>query len=168
MLYLLFAATLAAIFFLKPHQTGRVEKKGVPQIMFIDFRSFEITEKGILSVGRGLVAEKFPQFMKIKSPYFKRLTPQGRESIKAKEAVYNEDGTLLFERSVVLKLEEGWQIDTEKTYFDLKRKVYSTAGLPFTARYGESVVRGKNMFYYQKSGKITADSIKADIATEDI
>ncbi len=167
-LFILFAAALAAIFFLKPHKVGTVEKKGVPQITFFDFNSFEITEKGVESTGRGLMAEKFSHIMKIKAPRFKRLTPHGIESVEAKEAIYTEKRSLLFDKSVVLSREDGWRITTDRIYYDIKKRLYSTQGYPFTAYYGKSVVRGKNMVYYQKSGKIKADSIKADIATEDI
>ncbi len=167
-LIILFAVTLAAIFFLKPHQTGRVEKKGVPQIMFFDFKSFEITANGVESIGRGLMAEKFARLMKIKSPYFKRLTPHGSESVESKEAIYTENRSLLFKKNVKLWREDGWSITTDRINFNIKKKIYSTQGLPFVAHYGESVVEGKNMVYYQKSGKIKADSIKANIVTEDI
>ncbi len=168
MLLLLFVSTLAAIFFLKPHRTGRVEKKGVPQVVFFDFKSYEITKKGVESIGHGLMAEKFANIMKIRSPFFKRLTPSGSESVEAKEAVYTEDRTLLFKKDVKLRRDDGWRITTDRIFYDIKRRIYSTQGLPFVARYGESVVRGKNMVYYQKSGKIIADSINANIATEDI
>jgi len=168
MLLLLFVVTLAAIFFLKPHRTGKVEKKGVPQIVFFDFKSYEITRNGVESIGHGLMAEKFTNIMKIRAPFFKRLTPAGSESVEAKEAIYTENRSLLFKNDVKLWREDGWRIATERVYFDIRRRIYSTQGLPFVARYGRSVVRGKNMVYYQKSGKIIADSIDANIATEDI
>lgn len=168
LLLLLLAATLAAIFFLKPHKISAVKKEGIPQILFLDFISFEISTYGVESVGRGLMAEKFADSMRVKAPKFRRLTPQGTEAIKAKDALYKENRSLLFDKDVELTRDDGWRINTQKLYYDLKRRVYSTEGLPFIARYGKSVIEGKNLFYYQKSGKIRADSIKANIAEEDM
>ncbi len=167
-LFILLAAALAAIFLLKPHRVATVDKKGIPQIVFFNFESFEITKNGVESVGRGMMAERFSNVMKVKDPYFKRLAPHGVESIAAKEALYRENRNILFTKSVVLLRDDGWKILTERINYDIKKGNYSTQGYPFTAYYGKSVVRGKNMVYYQKSGKIRADSIKADIETEDI
>jgi len=167
-LLLLLTATLGAIFFLKPHKIGNVEKKGVPQVVFLDFKNFEITPDGVESMGRGLMAEKFATVMKVKSPAFRRVTPHGIESIRAKEALYKENRSLLFSKDVKLTREDGWIVSTQKLFYDFKKRVYTTKGLPFVAIYGKSVIEGKNMFYYQKSGKIIADSIKAKIAEEDI
>ncbi|WP_457595003.1 hypothetical protein [Hydrogenimonas sp.] len=168
LLLLLFFTTLAAIFFLKPHKVGTIEKKGIPQIMFLDFKSYQISEEGVESIGRGLMAEKFGPVMKVKAPYFRRLTPHGVETIEAKEGVYTENRSLLFSRDVRLSREDGWRIATNRVFYDLKKGIYTTQGAPFVAHYGRSVVEGKNMVYYQKSGKIRADSIKANIVNEDI
>jgi len=168
LLLLLLAATLAAIFFLKPHKVGTVEKKGIPQIMFLDFESFRISRDGVESIGRGLMAEKFGRIVKIKAPYFRRLTPHGIETVEAKEGIYTEKRSLLFSRDVRLVRDDGWRITTNRVFYDLKKRVYTTQGAPFVAHYGRSVVEGRNMVYYQKSGTIMADSIKANIADEDI
>ncbi len=136
--------------------------------MFADFISFEITKNGVESTGRGEIAEKFGRIMKIKAPYFRRLTSHGIESIEAKEALYTQNRSIYFSKDVKLMREDGWYVETDRLYFDLKKKIYTTQGRPFTAYYGKSVIVGRSMVYYQKSGKIRADSIKAKIATEDI
>ncbi|BDY13916.1 LPS export ABC transporter periplasmic protein LptC [Hydrogenimonas cancrithermarum] len=164
---LLFLLMAGAIFWLKPHKVDVVKKKGVPQVAFIDFQSYEITPNGVEALMHGERALKFADYMHVELPEMKRLTPKGVESVKAKEAfLYDREGIELKER-VHLARSDGWEITTDRIYYDLKKKVYTTKGLPFTARYGKSVVEGKSMVYEQKSGKISAESIRAIINEED-
>ena len=164
---LLFLLTAGAVFWLKPHKVDVVRKKGVPQVAFVDFESYEITPKGVEALMHGRRALKFADHMHVELPEMKRLTPKGVESVKAEEAfLYDRKGIELKQR-VHLTRSDGWKIVTDLIYYDLKRRIYSTKGFPFTAHYGESVVKGKNMVYEQKSGKISAESIRAIINKED-
>ena len=49
----------------------------------------------------------------------------------------------------------------------MKTNIYSTQGDRFKAYYGENIVTGDNLKYYQESGKIFADKIDAKIYNED-
>jgi LPS export ABC transporter protein LptC len=162
-LALLFVLTMAAVFFLKPHQVDVVKKRDLPQIEFSDFESYEITPQGVDALLQGAQAQKFIDYLYVTYPHLKRRSPQGIESMTANEAFFYDHKGIRLKEKVVLSRSDGWRILTERIYYALKEKYYSTEGFPFTAYYGQSVVMGKNMVYRQKSGKITADSIRAII-----
>jgi LPS export ABC transporter protein LptC len=165
---LLFLLAFAAIFFLEPYHVSPVVKRGVPQVAFIDFESYEIKRDGVASHLKGSRAEKFQKTLRVEDAEMVHLAPRGEESVRAKEAIFVFDKRIELKEDVRLSRSDGWRLDTERLYYIIDKKLYTTRGSDFLITYGRSVVRGKNLFYYQKSGKIKAESIDAKIAEEDM
>ena len=163
----LFVLAGAAIFWLEPHHVSLIEKKGIPQIAFIDFESYEITPEGVTNHLKGASAKKFLHTLRVQDAELVHLTPKGEESVRAKEAIFIENRGIELKDDVHL-MKSGWRLDTNRLFYVFEKKLYTTRGAPFVITYGQSVVHGKNLYYYQKSGKIKAESIHAKIAEEDI
>ncbi len=159
---------MGAVFFLKPHHVAVVEKKGFPQVVFVDFESYEITAGGVTTHLKGEVARKFPERLSVEKVVLTRLSEGVEETVRATKALFRENESVELKGKVSLERSDGWRLDTSWLRYDIPRKLYSTRGTPFKILYGRSVVSGKNLNYYRKSGKIKAESIRAKIAEEDI
>ncbi len=160
---ILFIVTIVAIFSLKPHRIAVVSKKGIPQVQFIDFESFEITPKGVDAWLEGALGEKFGEKLHVTRLKMKRLAPAGIEFAMAREALMDDHRSIDLFDDVRLSRSDGWRFETSKLRYDMRKKLYSTQGAPFVAHYGQSVVKGKNLVYRANSGKITAEKIRAHI-----
>ncbi|WP_201353401.1 LPS export ABC transporter periplasmic protein LptC [Hydrogenimonas urashimensis] len=165
---LLFALAFSAIFFLEPYHVARIEKRGIPQIAFVDFESYEITGDGVTGHLTGEKAEKFMDRLQVSNAQLIRLAPRGEESVRAKKALFFLNRRVELRGDVHLEKEGGWVLDTQRLTYIIDKKLYTTQGFSFVITYGSSVIHGKNLHYYQKSGKIKAESIDAKIAEEDI
>lgn len=160
---ILFLLTIAAIFSLKPHRIEVVDKKGIPQVQFIDFKSYEITPEGVEAWVKGESGKKFGEMMHIVQLMMKRRTEAGVEFAMAKEALLNNRHSIDLYENVRLERDDGWRFETSRLHYDMSKKIYSTQGASFVAFYGKNVVQGKNLRYLAKSGKITAEKIRARI-----
>jgi LPS export ABC transporter protein LptC len=167
-IFLLFVLAFSAIFFLEPYHVSPVVKRGIPQVAFIDFESYEIEKDGITSHLKGKRAEKFPRILRVERAQLVHLAPRGEESVRADEAIFFLQERIELKNNVHLAKSDGWRLDTDRLYYIIGKKLYTTRGSDFTITYGKSVVHGKNLYYYQKSGKIRAESIDAKIAEEDM
>ncbi|WP_300366950.1 LPS export ABC transporter periplasmic protein LptC [Hydrogenimonas sp.] len=165
---LFFALAVTALFLLKPYHVSYVNKKGVPQVAFIDFESYEITPKGVLNHLKGTLAKKFSDTLIIENPKLTRLAPRGKESLSARKAIFTQNRGIELKEDVHLSRSDGWNIETSRLYYDIASKLYTTEGSEFLITYGRSIVTGRNLYYYQKSGKIKAETIHAKIAEEDM
>ena len=164
---LLFAATIAAVFLLKPHRIDVVSKKGVPQVQFIDFDSYEITKAGVDAWLKGALGEKYGPKMHIRKLKLKRRSAAGTEYVTASEALLDDHRSIQLEKKVYLTRSDGWKFVTQRLRYDMKKRIYSTQNLPFVAYYGRSVLHGTNLRYMEKSGKIMAQKIHAKLYEED-
>ena len=164
---LLFGSIVAAIF-LKPFETIKIEKENLPQLKFISFESFEITKKGVESVGFGREAFKYERNITIKFPKFMRQTHKGVETVLANNGVIVEDSYAKLYGLVKLHRDDNLTIKSSKILYDMKTKIYSTKKDRFEVHYGRNVLTGETLKYHQKSGKIFADRIYAKIFEEDI
>lgn len=167
-IFLLFVLAFCAILFLEPYHVSPVVKRGIPQVAFTDFESYEIKRDGVTSHLKGKRAEKFSRTLRVTDARLVRLAPRGEESVRAKEAIFVFDKRIELKKDVRLAKSDGWRLDTDRLYYIIGKKLYTTRGSDFVITYGESVVHGRNLYYYQKSGKIKAESIDAKIAEEDI
>ncbi len=165
---LLFILACAAIFLLKPHHVARIDKREIPQIAFIDFESYEIRPEGVTDHLKGREAKKYPHMLRVRHAELLHLAPKGKESVRADEAIFMEKRGVELKENVHLLKSGGWRLDTSRLYYIPQKKIYTTRGADFVITYGKSVIHGKNLYYYQKSGKIKAESIHARIAEEDI
>jgi len=163
---LLFGSIIAAAL-LKPFETVKVKKDNLPQLKFVSFESFEITKKGVESVGFGSEAFKYEKKLTIKFPKFMRKTNKGIETVSANNGVIVEDSYVRLYDLVELHRDDNLTIKSSKMLYDMKAKIYSTEGDKFEAFYGKNIVTGQALKYYQKSGKIFADRIHAKIFEED-
>ena len=163
---LLFGSVIAAVL-LKPFETIKIKKENIPQLKFVSFKSFEITKKGVESIGFGSEALKYEKRLTIKFPKFMRQTKKGIETVSANNGVIVEDSYVRLYDFVELSRDDNLTIKSSKMLYDMKTKLYSTEGNRFEAYYGKNVVTGESLKYYQKSGKIFADKIYAKIFEED-
>ncbi|WP_353662794.1 LPS export ABC transporter periplasmic protein LptC [Hydrogenimonas sp. SS33] len=164
----LFLLTLAAIFTLQPYHVGIVEKKGIPGIVFEDFKSYEITPKGVESILSGHIGKKFAHTVIVEEVNLTRLAPMGSESLRAGRAIVRDNRDVQLRKHVRLARSDGWRMKTDHLDYFAKRDLYTTGNLPFILTYGESVVHGRALRYNRKSGKIRARSIRARINEKDI
>ncbi len=161
-------AATAAIFFLKPHHVTIIEKKGIPQVSFHNFTAYEIKKSGVTDILKGKRAQRFGSQTIVDLPDLHRLGERGEETVSARRAVFTEKRGIELKKDVKLQRSDGWTMRTSRLYYDLRNRLYTTGSAPFVITFGKSVVYGKKLRYYQKSGKIRAESIRAKIAEEDM
>ena len=166
-IFLLFVSILAAIL-LKPFETLKAEKENLPQLKFVSFESFEITKRGVESIGSGSKAFKYDKKLIIKFPKFMRQTRKGVEIVSANNCIVVKDSYVKLYDLVELHRDDNFTIKSSRMLYDMQTKLYSTEGDRFEVYYGKNVVVGEALKYYQKSGKIYADKIEAKIFEEDI
>ncbi len=160
---ILFAASVAALFLLKPHHVTFVDKKGIPQAVFYDFQTYEITPRGVNDILTGLTAKKYPHRLRIEAPRMRRQTPQGEESVAANVGEFREKRDIRLDGNVTLRRSDGWRLRTSHLRYAFAKRLYTTEGRAFVIDYGESRIWGRKLRYYQKSGKIYARKIRANI-----
>ncbi|NPA30261.1 MAG: LPS export ABC transporter periplasmic protein LptC [Epsilonproteobacteria bacterium] len=158
---------LAAVFLLKPYHVSVSRKEGVPQVAFFDFDSYTIFPEGVRDYLKGSAAWKFGKKLMVYDPVLNRLGDQGREKVVAEEALFVINKAIELKKKVVLERDDGWRMRTPYLYYDMRMKAYTTDKAPFVITYGESIVTGRHLRYYQKSGKIKALNIHAKISRKD-
>ncbi len=158
---------LAAIFWLKPYHVSVTKHEGVPQVAFFDFDSYTIFPEGVRDYLKGSAAWKFGEKLMVYDPVLNRLGEQGREKVVANEALFVINKAIELKKDVLLEREDGWKMRTPYLYYDMRMKAYTTDRAPFVITYGKSIVTGRHLRYYQKSGKIKALSIHAKISRKD-
>ncbi len=164
----LLGAAVAALFLLEPYHVSYVDKKGVPQVVFEGFESYEIGPRKVESRLEGRRAKKFGQVLIVEEANLTRIAPHGVDAVRADRAVVRPERSIELKGGVVLARSDGWKMKAPRLHYDIRRRFYTTRGAPFVITYGESVVHGKALRYYQKSGKIRAKSIRARIAQKDL
>jgi LPS export ABC transporter protein LptC len=165
---LMTAAAVAALFWLKPHHVTFIEKKGVPQIAFENFVSYEIRKRGVTDRLEGEKALKFGKKLIVERPKLRRMGERGEETVAAERAIFVQGRGIELKKDVRLSRSDGWKLDTSYLHYDFAKRLYSTGKAPFVITYGESVVHGTALRYDQKRGKIWARTIHAKIAEEDM
>ena len=163
---ILFVASVAALFLLKPHHVTFVNKKGIPQAAFYDFKTYEITSRGVDDILTGTTAKKYPRRLRIEAPRMRRRTPQGDESVTANIGELREKRDIRLDGNVTLRRNDGWRLRTSHLRYAFASRLYTTEGRAFVIDYGQSRIWGKKLRYYQKSGKIYARKIRANIKTD--
>ncbi len=165
---LMFVAVMAGVFLMKPyHMQKRVPKK-FPQVAFVDFDSYEIKTDGVKNHLRGKTAWKYHKKLLVDEPLLWHLGRRGVESVQSKTGLLMEGKGIELKHDVRLSRIGQWKMRTTYLYYDMKKKAYTTDKAPFVIRFGESVIRGRRLSYYQKSGKIYAHDIDADIDEKDL
>jgi len=163
----LLSVSIAAAVLLKPFDTIKVKHGNLPQLKFVSFESFEITKKGVESIGFGSEALKYEKKVTIKFPKFMRQTDKGVEKVFANRGEIVEDLYIKLYDSVELHRNDNLIIKSSKIVYDMKTNIYSTQGDKFEAYYKEDVITGEDLKYNRNSGKIFADKIYAKIYDED-
>ena len=166
-LLILLAATIAAILTLEPYHMQIVTKKGVPQVAFERFVGYEIDARRIESRLEGRAARRFGAQTIVDRPKLVRIAKRGEESVQALKGIFVEGRRITLQKDVRLARSDGWRLSTDRLVYEIPVERYTTAGHPFVILYGRSIVKGKNLKYDRKSGKIWAEKIHAKIAEED-
>ncbi len=159
--------TIVASIFLKPFSSVKIKRENLPQVTFSSFKSFEITENGVESMGVGKEAYKYDKKIIIKSPDFMRRTANGIEKLSANNGIIVENSYVRLYGFAKLSRDDNLTIKSSKMIYNIKKSFYSTEGDKFVAYYGKNIMTGESLKYYQKSGKIFADNIYAKIFEED-
>ena len=166
-LFALIVMAMVALLYLKPYHVTFREKRGIPQVAFFDFETYEIEAKGVFKHLRGDVAEKFGKRTVVEKPFLRRLADRGEERVSADRAIFVENRSVALQNHVRLRREDGWMMETNRLRYDLPNHLYTTEGAPFVITYGQSVIHGQALRYDQKRGTIQARTIHASIAEED-
>ncbi len=164
----LLGAGVAALFLLEPYHVSYIDKKGIPQVVFDKFVRYEIGPRKIESRVVGHRARKFGQVLIVEEANLTRVSSHGEEMVHADRAVIRPERSVELKGDVLLVRSDGWIMKAPRLYYDIRRDLYTTRGAPFVITYGESVVHGKALRYFRKSGKIKAKNIRARIARKDL
>ena len=167
-LFALLTAAVAALFLLEPYHVSYIDKRGVPQAVFDGFVSYEIGPGKVQSRLEGKRGKKFGKVLIVEDANLTRIAPHGWDAVRADRAVVRPERSVELKGNVILSRSDGWRMNAPRLHYDIRKELYTTRGDSFVITYGESVVHGKALRYYQKSGKIRAESIRARIAQKDL
>jgi hypothetical protein len=141
---------------MQPYMTSQKEPSSMIEVEFENFLLTQTDEEGFKGVLKGTSAQKYSDLLMIKSPFAydkEGATVEGKTAKLVKDNLYIDE-------DVIITTPEGARLLSESILYDTKKQTFETLA-PFTAYYGEHIVKGRKLWYADSI--VRSKDIKANI-----
>lgn len=151
-----FVLALALGLAMQPYMTSQ---NGASSLVEVEFKNFLLTqtdEEGFKGVLKGTNAQKYKDLLMISDPFAydkEGATVEGKTAKLIKDNLYIDE-------DVIITTPEGAKLLSRSVLYDTKKQTFETLA-PFTAYYGEHIVKGQKLWY--EDSIVRSKNIKANI-----